>query len=111
MKETTKAALGSWLTDELTRSDVRIQALTADHRGDEAVFEKIRRNVLDIFRTILRTPGADFAGQLDRIPRSWEAALGKAREYGETEKAHIESIKLEAAEWIRAQYAHLEDTV
>lgn len=33
MKETTKAALGSWLADELTRSDVRIQALTADHRG------------------------------------------------------------------------------
>ena len=88
------------------------QSLAADQRNDEAVFAKIRMNVYDIFHAVfgaaVKTCGDDdekvlrfFLTRLQQIPGSWHTALTAARQHNETEKAHIESIKLEAAAGIR----------
>ena len=47
------AEMDRWLEEKIRRCGRRSQTLRADDRADEAVFEKIRANVHDIFRTVL----------------------------------------------------------
>lgn len=107
----------TWLTDKAAACEARRAALAADGRGDEAKFERIRVNVYDLFRTaaqaIHRAQPDEaaawrmFAQRLDDIPAAWQRSLDVAREHGDAEKAHIERVKLEAAEDIRRGYAAL----
>ena len=94
----------------------KIACLTADCRADEAIFEKIRMNVFDIFRTVYtaggKASGGSFEKQLDflrrrleEIPSSWQAALEAARSHGNSEKAHIEQLKLDTVAEIRQKAA------
>lgn len=87
-------------------------ALNADNRTDEAVFEKIRMNVFNIFRQVYtaggKVCGGDVAKQLDflrkqleKIPSDWQASQETARSHGNTEKVHIEQIKLDIVAEIR----------
>ena len=81
---------------------------------DEAVFEKIRGNVYEIFSAVLTTarnqpaPMDFFRRQLAAIPATWEAALEKARAHGDESKAHTELLKLEA---VRAIREHMEESL
>lgn len=106
-------SLNQYLTSQVSACQRRCAELQADQREDEAVFEKIRCNVFDIFRTVLTAaekqpdPPAFFRSRLDQIPASWEKALEQAEKHGDAEKAHIESVKLEAVRQIRAR---LEET-
>ena len=81
----------------------REAALTADDRKDEAVFETIKANVYDIFRTVWNLDRGDefFREKLNTIPKSWQTALEKAREHGDTAAATLETIKLETAKEIQ----------
>lgn len=83
------------------------QSLTADHRASEAVFAKIQGNVYDIFRTVYSVgskAGEElFLTKLEEIPRSWRTALETAQVHGDTEKAHIEQLKLDVVEKIKAE--------
>ena len=104
-------SLHQFLTEQAAACKDRAAALTADDRRDEAVFEKIRGNVFEIFSAVLNTaqsqpePMVLFRRQLDAIPANWVAALEKAKAHGDEAKAHTELLKLEA---VRAIRAHLE---
>lgn len=100
-------SLHAFLTDQAVLCKEQAAALAADDRRDEAVFEKIRCNVYEIFAAVLNTaqgqaePMAFFRRQLDAIPANWEAAREKARAHGDESRAHTESVKLEAVQVIR----------
>ena len=104
-------SLHKFLNQQAAACKERAAALTADDRRDEAVFEKIRGNVFEIFSAVLSTaqsqpePMVFFRRQLDAIPANWEAALEKAKAHGDEAKAHTELLKLEA---VRAIREHME---
>lgn len=83
--------------------------LMADHRGDEANFQAIQGNVYGIFSTILKVAveqnpdnpqGVEgfFLKKLEEIPAHWVEAREKAAARGDEIAAHLERLKLEAAE-------------
>lgn len=92
--------------------------LSADGRGDEAVFEKIKGNVYEIFETVLsaavKAKGENetavrefFLQKLSQIPQGWQAALTAARTHGDAEREKTEEIKLAAVEDISAAFTKL----
>ena len=100
-------SLHEFLTEQAALCRERSASLTADDRRDEAVFEKIKGNVYDIFTAVLNSaqnhpdPMAFFRLQLNAIPANWETALEKARSHGDDAKAHTELLKLDAVRIIR----------
>lgn len=101
-----------YLENRAAECKEKSRLLAADLRRDEANMEKIRANVYEVFRTVInaaeKTQSSDaaakgfFISRLDSIPASWQAALDKAREHDDDERAAIEMIKLEAAADIKA---------
>lgn len=84
------------------------QELEADQRTDEAVFEKIKSNVYDIFRTILNVALKNSRGdeaeaahffhqKLEQLPAAWAAAQDKARQHGDAVQLRLEEVKLDTA--------------
>ena len=102
-------SLEKFLNEQAEACKARAAALTADSRQDEAVFERIRGNVFEIFTAVLNAarkqpePMAFFRRQLTAIPANWEAALEKAAAHDDEAKAHTERIKLDAVRAIREQ--------
>lgn len=102
-------SLLTFMTEQAALCKERAAALTTDDRRDEAVFEKIRANVFDIFIAVGNTaqkqpePMDFFRRQLTAIPSNWETVLDKARAHGDEERVHTESVKLETVRSIRAQ--------
>ena len=84
----------------------REAVLAADDRKDEAVFEKIRANVYDIFRTVWKLNRGDafFQEKLNTIPQNWQTAYEKAREHGDTAAMALENIKLETVKEIQQRW-------
>lgn len=114
MNDTKRENTASYFTDRIAQYKILAQELASDDRADEAVFAKVQMNVYDIFSTIfsvaLKTSGQDdqkvvqfFLTRLQQIPQSWYTALANAQQHGETEKAHIERIKLDAVAEIRKE--------
>ena len=111
----------------------REKELLEDHRLDERVFEKVRGNVYDIFRTVLTVavkqaaqgkvveegPSSDvaegirsfFLKKAAQIPKSWQTSYDKAKEHGALEKMQMESIKLETIQEIKAELARIWEEV
>ena len=94
------------------------KAMVADERKDEAVFEKIRANVYNIFRSIfgvaVNTRGEDadkvrdfFMKQIDHIPASWNASYDAAKQHNDTTKAQIEEIKLAVVQEIKTEFTKI----
>ena len=102
-------SLQKFLNEQAEACKARATSLTTDNRQDEAVFEKIRGNVFEIFTAVLNAarkqsdPVDFFRRQLTAIPANWEAALEKAEAHGDEAKAHTERIKLDAVRAIREQ--------
>lgn len=102
-------SLHEFLTAQAAACKANAAALQSDDRCDEAVFEKIRANVFEIFASVLNAarktdaPMDFFRARLADIPANWEAALEKARAHGDEARAHTETVKLEAVAAIRAQ--------
>ena len=106
----------TYFEERISACQAAAAALTADNRKDEAVFEKIRMNVFDIFRTVYNA-GAQVSGgngakqleflrrRLEQIPAGWEKALEAARSHGDSEKILIEELKLGAVAEIRKKMA------
>lgn len=110
--------LESYLDERIAACRQRSRLLTADGRMDEGNFEKIRANVYEIFKTILsvaeRVCGEDdlarkrfFLQKAEQIPASWAVSYEKARQHGDTEKMHIESIKLDTIQEIKDMYMQI----
>ena len=102
----------SYLEEQAAACHQRGELLIADNRTDEGNFEKIRANVYEIFKTILsvgeRLCGTDeeaqrrfFLQKIEEIPASWADSYEKARENGDAEKMHIESVKLDTIREIK----------
>ena len=102
----------SYLAEQIAACRQRGKLLAEDDRMDEGNFEKVRANVYEIFKTILsvaeRVCGKDdsarrdfFLQKAEQIPVSWTASYEKAKQTGDVEKMHIESIKLDAIQEIK----------
>lgn len=118
MNDTKRSALIARLESGIAKHKAAVAACAADDRADEAVFAKIQMNVYDIFLTVfsagIRSAGDDdeklcqfFLARLDQIPQSWQASLSAATEHGNTEKAHIEQLKLDTAGEIRQIFSEI----
>ena len=108
----------SYFADRIAQHKKLAQELTSDDRADEAVFAKVQMNVYDIFNTIfsvaVKTSGQDdqkivqfFLLRIQQIPQSWRTALANAEQHGETEKAHIERIKLDVVAEIQKEFERI----
>lgn len=108
----------SYFADRIGQHRKMVQELTSDGRADEAVFAKVQMNVYDIFNTIfsvaVKTSGQDdqkivqfFLLRIQQIPQSWRTALANAEQHGETEKAHIERIKLDVVAEIQKEFERI----
>ncbi len=107
----------AYLDNQITACRQREEEMRKDDRADERIFEKIRGNVYDIFKTVfsvaVKNAGNEaavqefFSQKLDQLPVGWQVALEKATAHGDTEKAQIESIKLGTAEEIRKVFLNL----
>lgn len=111
-----KEQINAYFEERIAAFQAAAAALHGDNREDEAVFEKIRMNVYDIFHTVYsageKVSGGDAGKQLDflrkrleEIPGSWQKALDAAENHGNSEKAHIEQIKLDVVAEIRQKIA------
>ena len=102
----------SYLDGQIAACKQRSKLLAEDDRMDEGNFEKVRANVYEIFKTILsvaeRVCGKDdlakkffFLQKAEQIPTSWVSSYEKAKQNGDVEKMHIESIKLDTIQEIK----------
>lgn len=102
----------SYLEEQITACKQRSKLLAQDGRMDEGNFEKIRANVYEMFKTILsaaeRVCGKDdfakrkfFLKKTEQIPMNWTISYEKAKQNGDVEKMHIESIKLDTIQEIK----------
>lgn len=102
----------AYLDEQMTACEQHSKLLTADDRRDESNFEKVRGNIYEIFKTILsaaeKVCGEDdsarrhfFLEKAEQIPTNWTASYEKARQQGDVEKMHVESIKLETIREIK----------
>ena len=91
------------------RCKEQAELCSRDGREDEAVFEKIKLNVYDIFKTVFNTlgEGEKFTQKLREIPTAWQLSLEKAAAHGDDAKAHTERIKLEAAQKIEDKFKEI----
>lgn len=86
--------------------------LSKDGRTEESVFENIRINIYEIFKTVFSAAEKNcgknesalqnfFLQKLEQIPENWKASYERAEKHGDSEKAYIERIKLETAQEVR----------
>ena len=118
MNEAKRNQMNDYFEVQTEQCREQIRVLEADLRGDEAVFARVRLNIYDAFRAVfsagMKLAGEDdgkltefFLEKLEQIPRNWQTSLDHARAHDETEKAHIEGIKLETAGEIRRAFAEI----
>ncbi len=115
MKMTKTEQTISYFADKISQCNNLSLQLASDDRKDEAVFAKVQMNVYDIFSTVfsaaVKAAGQDdqkvvqfFADRIQQIPQSWHIALANAEKFNQTEKAHIERVKLDTATEIKAAF-------
>jgi len=108
----------AYLDAAMARCAEHEKALIADERKDEAIFEKIRANVYNIYRTILgvavQNCGGDadkmrefFMKQINHIPASWRATYEAAKQHNDAAKVQIEEIKLAVVQEIKTEFAKI----
>ncbi len=115
MIEQKVSKLNSYFEEKIAVCDQRNGELRTDDRTDEALFEKIKANVYDIFRTVLsvavKTCGDEeavrsfFVRRTETIPSGWVESYEKAKRHGDFVKMQIEQIKLDTIGEIKEQFA------
>ena len=110
--------LNCWFEEKIALCGKHNQELNEDGRSDEAVFEKIKANIYDVFRTVLsvavKTGNGDpdavkdfFSRRAEQIPAGWAVALEKAGEHNDTVRMRTEQIKLDTVYEIREAFAKI----
>lgn len=113
MNERTIAAMQRWLQEQKNACLQAQAALRAEGRQDEAVFQQIRANVFSLSGPVLSAsmtqpdPAETFLYRMTKIPAAWEEARQKAQSHGDSVQVHLETIKLDAAEEIRAAFRRI----
>lgn len=113
----TKEDILSYLDGEIEACKAAQEALTADSRKDEAVLQKIRGNVFDIFRTVFVTAQqrtsdeaafrAFIENNLTNIPRGWKAAYAQAEAHNDAIRLAQEQVKLTALSEVETELRQL----
>ena len=110
MDERKKNMMKAYLTHQQQACAAQQAALRQEGRADEAVFQQIRLNVFQLSSAVLDAAGKQpegegfFRQRMEQIPANWHTAREKALQHGNEIQAHLESIKLEAAEEIRSAF-------
>jgi len=87
--------------------------LTTDRRQDEADLTKIRANIYEVCATVgnvackMAKPEereAFYLKKLEELPQNWRMALEMAQAHGNTQRAAVEELKLEALEDVLKRY-------
>ena len=110
--------LNSWFEEKIAQCSKHNQELNEDGRTDEAIFEKVKANIYDVFRTVfsvaVKTGKGDagavktfFIERAEQIPASWAAALEKAKEHNDTVRMQTEQIKLDTVQEIREKFTKI----
>ena len=110
--------MNNWFEEKIALCGKHNQELNEDGRTDEAIFEKVKANIYDVFRTVLsvavKTGNGDadavktfFVQRAEQIPASWSAALEKAKEHNDTVRMQTEQIKLDAINEIKEEFAKI----
>lgn len=87
----------AYLDRAAEQSRLETEKLRAADRADEADLTKIKTNVYGICRTVFQAVGqAKYREKLSELQETWTAALAAARQYGDTERAVVEEVKLQA---------------
>lgn len=118
MMEHKVSQLDCYLQEQAASCTRRKETLLAEERPDEAVFEQVKGNIYDIFRSVLSVTAEKYgddaqAGKeffrlkLEQIPSNWQTSYEKAKEHGDTVKMQLESIKLAAAGDIKESFARI----
>lgn len=103
------------LDRSIAAAEQEIRALAADDRRDEADLAKVKRNILEVCKTVWNAfcragkTREDYLARLDGFQESWYTALIQARAHGKTEAAVIEETKLAALAQVRAQFLALQE--
>lgn len=101
--------------------EVTESSLKADDRLDEALIEKIKGNIADIFLTVFEVSykqttaaGGDaqmlinkFSDFFVKIPATWKASLEDAKEEDDFETIYKEEAKIAMANHIQAEFKKL----
>lgn len=118
MLEKKVSKFNSYFDRQISLCEQCNERLLADDRTDEAVFEKIKANIYDIFRTILsaavETGKGDaeavkrfFTLKIRQIPSSWTTAYDQAKQHDDAVKMQIEQIKLDTVDQIKEMFAKI----
>ncbi len=110
--------MNSWFEEKIALCGKRNQKLNEDERTDEAIFEKVKANIYNVFRTVLsvavKTGKEDadaiktfFVQRAEQIPAGWTAALEKAKEHNDTLRMQTEQVKLDTIYEIREEFARI----
>ena len=116
MNEEARRDMRQYLDDRLNACKEQEKALMQDQRSDEATLSRIEGNIYEVFRTVWDVACKQqedaaalsfFRSRLTQIPQNWQKARDAALVHGDTEKAHIESVKLTAAQCISDALAEI----
>lgn len=116
MADLAQKAMFDYLNERIFVCGEEWTKLKNDHRDDEATFEKIKANIYEIFSKMLsvaikksggngRALRAFFGEKLEEIPSSWAASYEKAALHGDVKTMHIEKMKLDVVQEIKAARA------
>lgn len=120
MNDSKITALNDYFNNEILLCTKRADSLIADARADEAVFEKVRANIYDIFRTVfsaaVRSKEGDmqavrefFLAKLEEIPANWSSSYDAAVLHHDEVRMNTETIKLETARAIKKNFLQIWD--
>lgn len=117
-----------YLTEMKETLGGQIRLLMDDKRIDETNHTKIRLNIVEIFEQMLalsEKKAASIAGEsvfvynetlkqhylhfFDKVPTAWYDMLSKSQARGDTDKAYIEQLKIDAANALREKFEALYD--
>lgn len=118
MKNKIISNLNSYFEEKIAMCEKRNKELLADERKDEAIFEKVKANVYDIYRTVLSvavkncngdsdTVRSFFERNTEKIPSSWAISYDKAKQHNDAVKMRLEQIKLDTVSEIKETFARI----
>lgn len=120
MNNETISKMNAYFEKQIALCDQKEKSLRSDGYDDEANFEKVRANIFDVFRTVLsagiKASKGDscktkqfFEEKLVQIPANWKTAFEMAKQHNDSDKMHIEQIKLDAVQEIKETLANIQE--
>lgn len=104
------------LADKKAEAELQIAKLEKEFRQDEANLMKVRRNVLEIFRTLLRVSRkegegapASYRALLEKVTAEWHDARELARTHQDAERLAVEDVKWAAYQEALKNFEALEE--